>query len=129
MSTRVDSIEDTHSWAKGGLMIRAGNGQSAPFAAVYRTPANGVVFEWRARFRRRRGRSISVDVANGPVWIKLVRRGNSFAAFHSQDGQRWTRIGEAQTVAMPGAVRAGLAVTSHDVGRRTTAVFSNFNVS
>jgi hypothetical protein len=61
--------------------------------------------------------------------LKLVRRGNSFAAYYSTDGQRWNRIGEAQTVSMPSNVRAGLAVTSHDVNQRATAIFSNFSVS
>jgi hypothetical protein len=124
---RVEGIENTHAWAKGGLMVRAGTGASAPFAAVYRTPGNGVVFEWRARYRGA-PQSVAVDVPDGPVWVKLVRRGNSFAAYSSQDGQRWTRIGEAQTVSMPSAVRAGLAVTSHDVGRRTTATFTNVSI-
>jgi hypothetical protein len=123
MTAHVESMTDTHAWAKAGLMIRSGTGESAAFAAVYRTPSNGVVFEWRARYRGA-PRSIIVDVT-GPVWVKLVRRGNSFAAFYSQNGREWTRIGEAQTVVMPGGVRGGLAVTSHDVGRKTTARFTN----
>ena len=95
----------------------------AAFAAVYCTPDNGVVFEWRTRYRGA-PRSVSMQV-QGPCWLKLVRRGNSFAAYHSEDGRTWTRVGEAQTVVMPGGVRGGLAVTSHDVGRKTTARFTN----
>jgi PA14 domain len=125
---RVDSMDNTHAWAKAGLMVRAGTGESAQFAGVYRTPGNGVVFEWRSRYRSA-PESVAIPVGDGPVWLKLVRRGNSFAAYYSTDGNTWNRIGQAQTISMPSAARAGLAVTSHDVNQRATAVFSNFSVS
>jgi hypothetical protein len=124
---RADSIDATHDWAKGGLMVRAGSGPSAPFAALYRTPGHGVVFETRARYREA-PTTVAVDVPDGPVWLKLVRRGNSLAAYSSQDGRTWTRVGAARTVAMPITVRAGLALTSHDVNRRATATFSGVSV-
>jgi hypothetical protein len=124
---RVDSIDATHDWAKGGLMVRAGTGVSAAFAGLYRTPGHGVVFETRARYREAPVQ-MAVDVPDGPVWLKLVRRGNSFAAYYSQDGRVWTRIGVSRTVVMPTSVQAGLAVTSHDVNRRTTATFSGVSV-
>ena len=125
---RVDSQSATHGWAKAGLMVRAGTGESAPFAAVFRTPENGVVFETRSAYRAT-PESSGVAVGDGPVWIKLVRRANSFAAYYSTDGDRWTRIGEADTVPMPSTVRAGLAVTSHNADRVGTARFSNVSVS
>ncbi len=128
MTARIDSMDNTHSWAKAGLMVRAGTGASAAFAAVYNTPANGLMFEWRSYYRGA-PQSISVSVPAGPIWVKLVRRGNSFAAYYSADGQSWTRIGQAQTVVMPGGVEAGLAVTSHDVNQRTTARFSNVAIN
>ena len=108
-------------------MVRAGTGESAPFAGVFRKPENGVVFETRSAFRGT-PTSVSVAVGDGPVWVRLVRRANWFAAYYSTDGQRWTRIDVAQTVPMPNAVRAGLAVTSHDRGQFATATFSNVSV-
>jgi hypothetical protein len=71
-------MDNTHAWAKAGLMVRAGTGESAQFAGVYRTPGNGVVFEWRSRYRSA-PQSVAIPVGDGPVWLKLVRRGNSFA--------------------------------------------------
>jgi hypothetical protein len=79
ISSRLESMEDTHSWAKAGVMIRAGVGESAPFAGLYRTPSKGLVFEWRSRYRGA-PQSVTVDVGEIPIWIKLIRRGNSFAA-------------------------------------------------
>jgi hypothetical protein len=127
MTARVDSMDATHAWAKAGLMVRSGLGESAPFAAVYNTPGNGVMFEWRSYYRGA-PQSVTVNAPPGPVWLKLVRRGNSFAAYYSLDGQTWNRIGTAQSVVMPGVVQAGMVVTSHDVNRRATARFSNVSV-
>ena len=69
---RVDSIDDTHAWAKAGLMFRADAGESAPFAAVYKTPENGVMFEWRSYYRgaaireRQRARWAGVGETRSP---------------------------------------------------------------
>jgi hypothetical protein len=128
MTARIDSIDATNSWAKAGIMMRDGTGASAPFAAVYNTPGNGVMFEWRSYYRSAPV-SVSVAVPSGPLWVQLVRRGNSFAAYYSQDGKTWTRIGVAQTVLMPGGIQAGLVVTSHDVNRKATVKFSNVTLA
>jgi hypothetical protein len=125
--TRIDSFAAANGWAKAGIMVRDGTGASASFAGVFLTPSNGVVFETRAGTRAV-PQSIGVAVPDGPIWVKLVRRANSFAAYFSTDGQRWTRIGTATTVPMPVQARAGLAVTSHDTTQLATATFSNVAV-
>lgn len=127
LEARVDDLTRTHGWAKAGLMVRDGVGESAAFAAVFRTPDNGIVFETRAG-QRATPDSVGVPVGAGPVWVRLVRRADSFAGFYSLDGQRWTRIGEAQTIPMPGSVQVGLAVTSHDPTQLATATFSSVAV-
>jgi regulation of enolase protein 1 (concanavalin A-like superfamily) len=128
ITARIDSQDRTHSWAKAGLMIRAGTGESSQFAGVFRTPENGIVFESRSA-NRATPQSVSVSVADGPIWVRLVRRANSFAAYYSYDGDRWTRIGTAETINMPRSARAGLAVTSHETRQLGTATFSGVTVS
>jgi hypothetical protein len=128
MSARIDSQDDTQGWAKAGLMMRDGTDESAAFAAVYRTPENGILFESRSQSRATPD-SASVPPVKGPVWVKLVRRANSFAAYYSTDGQTWTRIGVAQTVPMGVSAQAGLVVTSHDPTKLGTAKFSNVSIS
>jgi hypothetical protein len=124
---RVDSQQRTHGWAKAGVMIRAGTGASAAFVGLFRTPDNGLQFESRSATRAA-PETTGLAIGDGPIWVKLVRRANSFAGFYSTDGVRWTRIGDAVTVAMPAAVRAGLAVTSHDATQLSAATFSNVQV-
>ena len=128
ITARIDSQDRTHSWAKAGLMIRAGTGESAQFAGVFRTPENGIVFESRSA-NRATPQSAGVSVGDGPIWVRLVRRANSFAAYYSYDGDRWTRIGTAETINMPRSARAGLAVTSHETRQLGTATFSGVTVS
>ena len=125
---RVTNLAATHVWAKAGLMIRNGSGASAAFAGVFVTPEKGVVFQWRSR-NRAAPQEVTVPIGSAPVWLKLVRRGSSFAAYVSPNGKTWTRVGGPQTIAMPSATAVGLAVTSHDVTRRATATFTDVSVA
>ncbi|HEX3149894.1 MAG TPA: PA14 domain-containing protein [Gemmataceae bacterium] len=123
----VDSLERTHGWAKAGLMMRTGVGASDQFAGIFLTPDNGVQFETRSGYR---SAPVSIGAAaNGPLWLKLVRSGNSFAGYYSTDGQHWSRIGDAVTISMPASAQAGLIVTSHDATQLATATFSNVFVA
>ncbi len=45
--------------------------------------------------------------------MKIERKGNDFSGSISPDGQTWTQLGTAQTIAMTDPVYIGLAVTSH----------------
>ncbi|MCR2806872.1 S-layer homology domain-containing protein [Paenibacillus soyae] len=47
-------------------------------------------------------------------WLKLGRKGDTFYAYGSLDGEEWTPIGE-RTIAMDGSVFVGFAVDSNDV--------------
>ncbi|HEX3152384.1 MAG TPA: PA14 domain-containing protein [Gemmataceae bacterium] len=124
---RVSGPTDTHPWAKAGLMIRDGVEGDTPFAAVFRTPEHGLVFETRTGQQLAPG-SDNVLVGDDPIWLKLVRRGDSFEGYYSLDGKKWIRIGKGKTVAMSSAVRVGLAVNSHDPSQLATATFTNLAV-
>jgi hypothetical protein len=127
---RVDSLANTHAWAKAGMMVREKLDIGSKFAAVYITPGNG------CRFQARTGTPANVvgddavatpeQVAvRAPYWIKLERNGDVFRGFYSADGTTWTPMAwNPQTIAMQASVYIGLAVTSHSAGNPTTAVFS-----
>lgn len=63
-----------------------------------------------------------------PYWVKLVRSGTNFTGFASPDGVNWTQLGGAQTIPMATSVYVGLAVSSNDNTRITTATFDNVTV-
>lgn len=125
--TRVDSLANTHSWAKAGLMMRRSLAPGAANAFVFFTPSVGAAFQFRATDG---ANSTTGAHAWGPAlpgWLRLVRSGDVFSAYHSANGTNWTLLG-SQTIAMGAEVYAGFAVTSHDAARSTTAGFSGFFV-
>lgn len=124
---RVTAVQDTDPWAKAGVMIRESLAPGARNTFMLLTPNNGVVFQ------RRENPDASTGLAGGsyptaPVWVRLVRTGNTFLGYWSLDGSAWTLSGSA-TIAMPAGVYAGLAVTSHDADELCRATFDNVRIA
>jgi hypothetical protein len=62
-------------------------------------------------------------------WLRLQRKGAIFTGYCGSNGQDWTPMTALDTTAdgFPDTVLVGLAVTSHNVGLTTEALFSNFS--
>jgi len=135
ITAQVDSIVNTNVWAKAGVMIRESLAAGSKYAAVYATPGKGVRFQARLATD---GSAVSdTPVATPeqmalrtPVWVRLVRSGDTLTGFYSTDGVSWTAMSwNPQTVSMSGTVYIGLAVTSHNAAEATTAQFSNVSTA
>ena len=69
-----------------------------------------------------------------PVWLRIKRVGDLFTAYYSFNGNSWTQVSSAQSVAMVAEVYIGLVSTSaNDLDRLTanfltTATFTNLKV-
>jgi hypothetical protein len=124
---RVASLDNTHSAAKAGVMIRESLNANSTHALVNVTPSAGVEF-----IRRTTTGGGSTATGNSgitaPHWVRLVRSGNTFTAYRSADGSTWTTIG-SDTIAMGATVYVGLAVTSHNDGVLATATIDNVSVT
>ena len=122
---RINSVANTNQWAKAGVMFRASSAADSPLALVLQRPDKQVTFQWRTS----PGASAqSVSVTGGTSLIKfvrLVRTADQFAAFYSTQSKEgpWTQIGSEVNVAMPDDILAGLALTSHNDGVLTSALF------
>lgn len=122
---RVQSLDPSDAWAKAGLIARESFSASARFAGIFSTPANvGSFFESRATAGAAAASSGSFPVNYPNTWLRLRRAGNQFTGFASFDGQTWTQLGSV-TIAMPATVNFGMAVTSHDATKTTTATFQD----
>src|SRR5262249_6252482 len=70
-----------------------------------------------------------------PVWLRLVRTGNTFTGFWAQDinnGQShgpWQNLGGPQTVHMGTNALVGLGLTAHNNGTVANAVFDHVTVT
>jgi hypothetical protein len=124
---RVNSVFNSNTWAKAGVMIR----QSVEPGSVHAFMAKTAVDGNGASFQRRlttAGDSANTDAPTAmlaPYWVKIDRTGDKFTAYTSPDGVAWTQLGEPQTIAMTGSVLIGLAVCSHDAAIVTGADFSD----
>jgi hypothetical protein len=124
---RLGGLQATDGWSKAEVMIRESLTGPAANASTFASGSNG----WGFTRRLSAGGSSyltsgSAGAASG--WLRLVREGNLFSAYQSQDGSHWTLIG-TDTIAMPATVYVGLAITSVTPSAAATATFSNVAVS
>jgi hypothetical protein len=124
---RVNSVENTHEWAKAGVMIREtlDAGSKHAFACV--TPGNGVASQGRTATD---GTSFSSDQVGitAPHWVKLERDASgNFIVSHSANGTTWESVENSipTNIPMTSNVYIGLALTSRDAAQICQSVFSN----
>jgi regulation of enolase protein 1 (concanavalin A-like superfamily) len=127
VTVRVTNQSDTHGWAKAGIMVRSEDRPGATHVSLFQTPANGVALQYRAATS---GPSYHIQgpTTSTPTWLRIERLGDSFSAYTSDDGMRWTLVG-AVTVTVAAAALVGLAVTSHSDGTPSKAEFRDLEVS
>jgi hypothetical protein len=124
ITAQVLSVENTHSSAKAGVMIRNTLDPDSSHAMMVVSPGAGVSFQ-----RRTGTGDDSLDTTEGgvtaPQWVKLERSiSGDFTASYSADGSSWTPM-ISETIGMNATVYIGLAVTAHTNEEVCEAVFSN----
>jgi hypothetical protein len=129
ISAQVQSIENTWSWAKAGVMIRETLDADSAHAMMVVTPTQGVSFQ-----RRNVTGDISVDDTTGgitaPYWVKIERDiSGNFTAYSSADGSTWDMQGLPDNIFMGSNVYIGLLVCSTNAPLTCQAVLSNVTVT
>jgi hypothetical protein len=133
-TARVLSVQNVNRWTKAGLMIRDWNGLPPPagsrHASFFVTPST----EKGTAFQRRQahgGVSVSTPgpVTTAPVWVKLIRRGDTIRAYYRiQPSDPWTLVGEQVFGGLPYQLSAMLVVSSHVDGTLAQARFDNVQI-
>jgi len=124
----TDNGTGTSNWTKGGVMIREtlDAGSKNVFVAITGGDGEGSTFQYRnaidAASASNRTKPAPVSP---PYWVRLVREGNTFAGYLSEDGETWYSEGASQEIEMADPVYIGLAVTSHTAGELRTFIFEN----
>jgi len=124
---RVQSIANTNTWAKAGVMIRESLTADSRHALALLSAGAGYAFQRRID-PAGISQSTSGSTGAAPGWVRLVRTGSRFDAYRSTDGTTWTLIG-SDAVPMGDNVYVGIAVTSHNTSTATDAVIDNFKVT
>lgn len=132
IAVRVRSVQNTHPWAKAGVMYRELSGSNpsalpdARHVMVVVSPGRGVAMQYRGASG---GPSTQVAVRAGaaPKFVSLTRTGSTFTGRVSDDGATWQVLGQ---VDLPGIfAEPGLVVTSHNNATRAVATFDDLRLT
>ncbi|PKB18753.1 family 16 glycosylhydrolase [Flavobacterium sp. 5] len=120
---KVNSLTNTNTYAKAGIMFRETLTPTSKHAMTDASAGAGIEFLSRDATS---GATIFEGVGGAaPKWVRIVRSGNVFTSYSSDNGMTWTQIGTPRTIAMANTIYVGLAVTSHANGTLGTGVFSD----
>ncbi|NJM16326.1 MAG: hypothetical protein HC896_13965 [Bacteroidales bacterium] len=122
----VNSIGNTNSWAKAGVMMRESSDANSKHAMTVITAGNGVSTQYRSSTGGNSG-SVSGGSASAPIWVRLNRNGSTFTGYQSGNGSAWTQIANTN-IAMGTNILVGLCVTSHNNGTLCTSEMSSVDL-
>ena len=125
---RLNDQENTHQWAKAGVMIRESLSSDAVHAMTIGTPENGARLQHRAEAGSGSSDTALDGAVSAPIWLRLEREGDTLTGMISHDGETWESESSV-SLDLPETVFVGLAVTSHDNSVVSTALFDNLFLS
>ncbi len=121
ITVHVAALVASNSSALAGVMIRENLTTGAKHATQVVTSSNGVAFHQRVTTD---GTS-TVKRTNGygsPLWLRIVRGGDTFSGYYSTDGTNWT-LQDSAVIDMALDTYIGLCVNSHAFRAPSTALF------
>ena len=125
ITVRVASMMGGNASAKAGIEIRETTASNAKHVALTATNSSGLRFIRRTTTGGSSSSTSGTAAAFAPVWLRLTRTGNIFAAYSSSDGVSFTQLGTAQTVSMNATVQIGLVVTAQNNSALNTSTIDS----
>jgi hypothetical protein len=125
---QVANIQNTDpgtGWSKAGVMIRQNTNPDSPNVFMAASFGQGTTFQRRVSS----GGITTLTTGNTANWVRLVRSGNTFTGYVSNDGQNWTLVDSTSIDMGSGTIYVGLAVTAHNNTALNTATFSNVGIT
>jgi hypothetical protein len=140
IAVRIESLLNTSSSAKAGLMARPNAAEFRDFGVVFDNSRNVMIEATPSLFilqyrTNEFGQSFAVTSPRPPTaypdcWVRLKRSGTVFTGYSSTNYVDWTTLGSFDTAVgtdpYPADILVGLAVTSHNINQVTSATFSDF---
>ncbi|MCX6309182.1 MAG: glycosyl hydrolase [Bacteroidia bacterium] len=126
-----NSVQANNTTTKAGIMIRSSLDFDAPFVMALMNPDSTVY----SMYRERKGAASMIlgnvtGATKTAKYLKLVRVGNEFSSFYSEDGTSgsWIQLGITKTIEMGDSVYFGLARSSAQGTLGASALFSNVSI-
>ena len=126
VTAKIESITNTNSWAKAGVMVRESLSADSKHAMTVITPGNGASFQRRTETGAKSDHTTFKGIT-APEYVRVLRTGNKFTGYYSADKSVWFPMNSVN-VTMNANVKVGLAVTSHDNTKETEAMISDYTV-
>ena len=123
ITAKVASQQNTHAWAKAGVMIRSGLADGETYGFMALTPSSGALFQYRTAVGGTSG-NVQKTGITAPYWVRLVRNNNVLTGYVSADGATWTLVG-SQAINLPLDAYVGLAGCGHINTGTGTTTFTN----
>jgi regulation of enolase protein 1 (concanavalin A-like superfamily) len=124
---RLTGVQNTNTYAKAGLMIRASNAPDAPHVILDVRPSGDLEFMTRAS-----AGDVTTFLGTAfqptPTWLRLTRSGTTVTADVSADGGAWATIGWT-TLAIDSNALAGLVVAGVAASTINTSTFDNVSLT
>lgn len=124
----LTSLQNTHSYAKAGIMIREDLSADSRHAMIVLNQTNRAL-----QYRRAKGGNTEPTSGSWigpsyshPTWIRLKREDHVFSAYLSSNGSSWSLV-DTVHIAMKASVFAGFVLTSHTNAALNTTTFSNLS--
>ena len=127
MVVQINSLQNTHPFAKAGIMIRDSLDPSAANLLIDVTPSG--LIELLSRTTAGAATQWIGGLSNStfPIWLKLTRSGLTISASASHDGSTWIPVGSTSSVQLQSDALIGIAATSHRRGVITAATIDNLS--
>jgi hypothetical protein len=133
---RVAGVQRTSSAYSTGVVTFRDSLQSSAMnvtlnanteGSVNQFTSKGVDLTWRPSAGATSLDNGWISRSTTPVWIKLVRSGNTFTGYYGPDGISWTQTGASQVIPMSQNALVGVGASGEDT-TMATAVLDNVSV-
>jgi glucan 1,3-beta-glucosidase len=129
LTTTIDDLDDVHTYAKAGLMVRKDLSSKSPYVLINVFPDGRTENSWRM------DRAVSAQAKSGPglqfgdAMLRLSRVNNTIHVEVSEDGSFFEKINELNIPSIATTAFVGLATLSHDNSQLVTAKYSNIELN
>ena len=124
---RIWGFSASDVWAKAGLIARETLDAGSRFVGTLATPTmNGVFMSCRAVTNGNTISTGSFPLNYPDTWLRLQRSGNTFSAYASIDGSRWSLLGKTN-LNLTSKVFLGFGVSSAIQNELASATFKDFS--
>src|SRR5579871_5458763 len=112
------------SSAQAGVLVRQTADADSPYYGIFVTPNKQVEVQYRTAFDGDTTSANTVFEGALPLYVEIVRSGDTFQAATSTDGKTYTLVpGTTTTITMPAQVLVVLALSFHATGSSVRASF------